>query len=350
MELKNKTVLVVGGVGFIGSNLVKILLSEKVKKVVIVDNLLSAEKSNILKDKRVKFIERSITEDEALSQIKDEYDFVFHLATYHGNQSSIYNPLADHNNNTYTTLRLFDHIKNYKQLKKVVYSSAGCSVAKKTFNTAHATNEDAPIELHQDSPYSISKIIGEFYSVYFHKQHNLPVVRARFQNVYGPGEILGAGKWRGTPATVWRNVTPTFIYKALHGESLPLQNKGDASRDFIYVGDICRGLIACALKGTPGDVYNIASGKETTILNLAKLINKFTGNKTKVSFLPRRQWDTSGRRFGSPTKAKKELGFEAKVSVDEGLQRTITWTKKNMQIIEKTILKHKKKLLSSQSV
>jgi nucleoside-diphosphate-sugar epimerase len=74
-----------------------------------------------------------------------------------------------------------------------------------------------------DSPYSISKIVGEFYMVYYHDQHNLPTVRARFQNVYGPGEILGAGKWRGTPATVWRNVTPTFIYKALKGEPLPLK-------------------------------------------------------------------------------------------------------------------------------
>ena len=80
--------------------------------------------------------------------------------------------------------------------------------------------EDGPVPLDLDSPYQISKVVGEFYSVYYHRRHGLPTVRARFQNVYGPGEILGAGRWRGTPATVWRNVTPTFVYRALKG--LPL--------------------------------------------------------------------------------------------------------------------------------
>lgn len=311
--MEDKNVLVVGGGGFIGSNLVKMLLADKAKKVVIVDNLLSAEKSNIPHDKKAVFIEGSITDEGVLSKIKDEYDFVFHLATYHGNQSSIHDPLADHDNNTYTTLRLFDHLKNFKKIKKIVYSSAGCSVAKKTYGTAHATKEDAPIELHQDSPYSISKIIGEFYSAYYHKQHGLPVVRARFQNVYGPGEILGAGRWRGTPATVWRNVTPTFIYKSLKGESLPLMNGGDASRDFIYVEDICRGLVACALRGLPGDVYNIASGKETTIFKLAQIINKLTGNSSELTLLPKRSWDTSGKRYGSPAKIKMLRNHGSKI-------------------------------------
>ena len=76
----------------------------------------------------------------------------------------------------------------------------------------------------------------------------LPFVKARFQNVYGPGEILGAGRWRGTLHTVWRNVTPTFIWKALHGEALPVENGGIARRDFIFVEDIARGLMACALQ------------------------------------------------------------------------------------------------------
>lgn len=80
-----------------------------------------------------------------------------------------------------------------------------------------------------DSPYSNSKIVGDYYAVYFCRQHVLPTVRARFKNVYGPGEILGAGRGRGTPATVWRNVIQTFIYKALKGQELPVENKGVAS-------------------------------------------------------------------------------------------------------------------------
>ena len=115
-----------------------------------------------------------------------------------------------------------------------------------------ATAEDAPVSLFHDSPYSISKLIGEMYGNYYFSRYGLPFVRARFQNVYGPGEILGAGRWRGTPHTVWRNVTPTFVWKALHREALPVENGGIASRDFIFVEDIARGLIACAERGAPG--------------------------------------------------------------------------------------------------
>ena len=155
-------------------------------------------------------------------------------------------PLADHENNTLTTLKLFEALKDHERLKRVVYASAGCTVAEKTFDGAEATQEDAPVSLWLDSPYQISKIVGEYYSNYYFARHGLPVVKARFQNVYGPGEVLGAGRWRGTVNTVWRNVTPTFIYKALKHEALPVENGGIASRDFIYVDDMAAGLIACA--------------------------------------------------------------------------------------------------------
>ena len=144
-------------------------------------------------------------------------------------------PLADHEHNTLTTLKLYEALKDHDRLERVVYASAGCTVAEKTFEGAEATQEDAPVSLWLDSPYQISKIIGEYYSNYYFSRHGLPTVKARFQNVYGPGEVLGAGRWRGTVNTVWRNVTPTFIYKALNHEALPVENGGIASRDFIYV-------------------------------------------------------------------------------------------------------------------
>ena len=241
-------------------------------------------------------------------------------------------------------MKLYERVKSFSKIKMVVYSASGCSIAKKTFTNAVATAEDDPIEIEQDSPYSISKIIGEFYSAYYYKQHNLPTVRARFQNVYGPREILGAGKWRGTPATVWRNVTPTFIYKALKGKPLPLENEGIASRDFIFVEDICRGLIACALQGKPGDVYNLASGREITIFELATLINKLTGNAAGFEHLPGRAWDSSGKRFGSTVKAEQELGFKATIGLEEGLRKTIEWTQANLPMIEATIAKHNDKM------
>ena len=172
------------------------------------------------------------------------------------------------------------------------------------------------------------------------RAHGLPFVKARFQNVYGPREILGAGQWRGTPHTVWRNVTPTFVWKALNQESLPLDNEGLGSRDFIYVEDMARGLIHCAAKGKPTEIYNLASGRETTIAELAKIINEETNNPTPPKLFPAREWDRSGKRFGSTIKAKNEIGFEAEVDIRTGISQLVNWTKENRSLIESCIKKH----------
>lgn len=341
LSLKQSKILVVGGAGFVGSNLCRALLAHEPAELTIVDNLLSSDLSNVPDHPAVRFILGSIADDRVLARLPRDIEFVFHLACYHGNQSSIADPIADHDNNTITTLKLFDHLKSYSTLKKVVYAAAGCAVAEKTFDDAVATQEDAPVSMFHDSPYSISKLIGEFYGNYYFMRHGLPFVKARFQNVYGPREILGAGRWRGTPHTVWRNVTPTFIWKAMHHEALPLDNGGNASRDFIYVEDMARGLMRCAQMGKPGDVYNLASGAETTIRDLAEMINELTGNPTPVDLRPARDWDRSGKRFGSTEKSKRELGFEASVSIREGLTKTVAWTRENAELIQQSIDQHR---------
>ena len=339
-EFHGKKILVVGGAGFVGSNLSHMLLESELEGLTIVDNLLSADRSNIPGDARVSFIEGSIADDVTLDQLPGDIDYVWHLSCYHGNQSSIFDPIADHDNNTLTTLKLFDRLSKRSNLTKVVYSAAGCAVAEKTYGDPVATLEDAQVSLFHDSPYSISKLVGEMYGNYYFGRYGMPFVKARFQNVYGPREILGAGKWRGTYATVWRNVTPTFVWKSLHGEALGLDNGGLVSRDFIFVEDICRGLIACALKGVPGEAYNIASGVETTIKELAETINELTGNSTPMNIQPPRDWDNSGRRFGSPEKSRRELGFEAEVGLREGLERTVNWARDNQALIASRIAQH----------
>lgn len=339
-ELRKSRALVVGGAGFVGGNLLRALLAQDCGQVLVVDNLLSAERANLPQDQRVRFLEGSIADDAILDQLADEFDYVFHLATYHGNQSSIANPLEDHANNLITTLKLYERIKTFARIKKVVYAASGCTLAPHTFGPAEATQEDGPVPLDLDSPYQISKVVGEFYSVYYCHRHRLPTVRARFQNVYGPGEILGAGRWRGTPATVWRNVTPTFVYRAVKRLPLQVENGGQAGRDFIFVEDIVRGLLLCATEGRAGDVYNLASGIETSILDLATQVNELAGNPTPIELLPQRDWDHSGRRFGSTDKAKRMLGFEATVALSDGLRRTVEWTKANEALIDRCIQKH----------
>ena len=119
----------------------------------------------------------------------------------------------------------------------------------------------------------------------------------------------------------------------MHGEALPVENGGVASRDFIYVEDMARGLMACALAGDPGEIYNLASGVETSILDLANRVNSITGNQTPIALSPARDWDRSGQRFGDPAKAREKLGFVAGVTHEDGLKRTVAWTRDNRERI-----------------
>ncbi len=340
-KLENRSILVIGGAGFVGSNLVRRCLAEKCDRIVIVDNLLSSEKENLPESTNIELRIGSIKSNDVLAEITDEFDYIFHLATYHGNQSSIANPLIDHDNNLITTLKLYEHLKDFQKLKRVVYVSTGCALAAKVAGPVEPVIEDGPIPLDFDSPYQISKVVGEMYSLYYYRQHGLPVVRARFQNVYGAGEVLGAGQWRGTPATIWRNVIPSFIYRALKKQPLQIHGKGESTRDFIHVEDIVEGLLRCAwTTGIEGDVFNLACGVEVSILELAQIINELTDNPAGIEFIPTRKWDRSVNRVGSTEKSSKRLGFEAKIALREGLVHTIAWTQNNLDGIQRCIQQH----------
>lgn len=341
-EFNNAVILVTGGAGFVGSNLVSYLLrNSDPKSIIVIDNYLSSDPENLPVDSRLRVLVGSAADPRVLGRLPDHIDFVFHLACYHGNQSSIHDPLADHDHNSYPSLVLFDFLSTRKEIQKVIYSAAGCAVAEKTFDQPAATSEDAPVSLFHDSPYSISKLIGEMYGNYYFSKMGMPLVKARFQNVYGPGEVLGAGQWRGTESTVWRNVVPTLIWKALNRADLFIDHGGRSTRDFIYVEDIVRGLILCAILGKSGESYNLGSGAETKIIDLAHLIVDLTESSSNIVILDEsRPWDSSGRRFGDPTKAETNLGFRSEIPLSDGITRTILWTRENFEKIEKCILRH----------
>jgi UDP-glucose 4-epimerase len=330
--------VVIGGAGFVGSWVVDEILKDSNVQVTILDNLISSEQSNISKDSRVKFVKGSASNIDILKSIPGRIDYVYQLACFHGNQNSIARPLDDFENGLKTTLVTLEWVRKNHPNARVIYAGAGCAVAEKTWDSPVPTSEKDYTNLLHDSPYSISKIAGEMYCSYYALQHSIDVVRVRFQNVYGPREILGAGDWRGTESTIWRNVVPTFIYRTLKNQKIDVNPS--ASRDFIYVEDLVFGISLAKEKGRSGSVYNLGSGSEVMIIELAEKIIKETSSRSKYEENYSRSWDRSGRRVANMEKTKNEIGFMAQTSIDEGISKTVDWFKSNFDLIEKCVNKN----------
>lgn len=146
-----------------------------------------------------------------------------------------------------------------------------------------------------------------------------------FSTSYGPGEVPGQ----------YRNVIPNFIYWAMKKQSLPITGTGDETRDFTYVLDLVQGLIKAGFyKEAIGENFNLASGREVKIKDLAEMVNKATGNESPIMFLERRKWDTKPRLLASIEKAERLIGYKPIVGFEEGLNTNIEWFRDNWEKIE----------------
>jgi len=320
-EYEGKRVLVTGGAGCIGSNLTRALLKANAEKIYVLDDLSSAEKWNIPNDPSVAFIHGSVLDDDVLAKdFSRKPDFVFHLAALFANQNSIDHPEDDLLVNGLGTLKVLKH-SHLARVKKFVFASSGCSVYG---SQAPLSVREDFVSLHLDSPYQITKLLGELYCNFFHNYYGLPVVIGRFFNVYGPGEIPGK----------YRNVIPNFIYWAMHGQPLPITGTGEETRDFTFVDDVIEGVLrAAVVPEAVGEAMNLASGKETKIIDLANMINGLTGNNG-LRFVERRSWDRIVRRRASIEKARKFIGYEPTTEMEEGLEKTVEWFEENREKIE----------------
>jgi len=323
---ERKTVLVTGGAGFIGSNLVQRLLDLKADNIVVLDDLSSACKWNLPQSGRVKLIEGSILQDEKLTRAFEyQPDIVFHLAAHFANQNSIDHPDTDLMVNGLGTLKLL-RLSHSTDAKRFVFASSGCSVY-----GSHAPlplTEDH-VSLHLDTPYQITKLLGELYCNFFYNFYKLRVAIPRFFNVYGPGEVPGK----------YRNVIPNFIFWALSKRPLPITGTGNETRDFTFVGDIVTGLLRSGyLDSAIGESFNLASGVETKIVELAGLVNRLTENKEGVVFHDKRDWDKSTRRRASIDKARKLLNYHPSPDMDRGVGLTVKWMKDNWDMIKQDAL------------
>jgi nucleoside-diphosphate-sugar epimerase len=289
---------------------------------MVLDDLSSAVRWNVPALPNVMFIEGSILDEVELKRVFFERpDLVFHLAALFANQNSIDHPETDLLVNGLGTLKLLQ----YSQLagaKRFIYASSGCSI--------YGSNAPLPLteefmSLHLSSPYQITKMLGELYGNFFQHHYDLAVVKARFFNSYGPGELPGQ----------YRNVIPNFIYWALRGEPLPITGTGEETRDFTYVGDIVDGLLRAGyFEAAVGQEFNLASGQETRIIDLAEMINTQVGNKGGISFAERRKWDTKSRLLASVNRAKQLIGYEPNTPFEAGLEKAIAWFRENWEEIQ----------------
>jgi nucleoside-diphosphate-sugar epimerase len=323
-EYHDKTILVTGGAGCVGSNLCRRLSDLGSKKVIILDDLSSAYVWNIPKAANVQFINGSILDDEALVRVfKERPDKVFHLAAHFANQNSVDSPRKDLNVNGMGILKVLE-FANLAKVDRFVYSSSGCGVygleSKMPFE-----EHDISIKLH--SPYQVTKLLGELYTNYFHNLYGLPVVNARFFNVFGPGEVPGK----------YRNVIPNFMYWAMSKKPLPITGNGSETRDWTYVGDIVDGLLAMGVEPKAvGEAINLGSGKDHTVLEMAKLINNVSNNESGMKFVERRDWDVKTKLLSSIEKAKRLLDYSPKVSFGTGIDKVHDWFSANWDDIVKS--------------
>jgi len=307
--LNNKTILITGGAGAIGSNLVK-FLSNYDCEIIILDDLSSGYRENIPTKKNIVFIKDSILNEKILKKIfKRKIDFIFHLAAHFANQNSIDHPKQDLLTNTLGTLNLLEYA-NLGSVKRFIYSSTSCVYG----HDDRKLREDFATKL--ETPYAISKLTGEEYTHFFYRYYNMKTTVVRYFNSYGPYD----------PPGKYRNAIPNFFLRAKNKKPLIITGTGQETRNFTYVEDVVQGtVLTLTTKVSIGETYNIGSNNETKILHLAKLINKITNNKAGIKFTSRRKWDAIKRRMTDISKSHRDLDYEPSTTLEEGLLKTWEW-------------------------
>jgi UDP-glucose 4-epimerase len=315
-KLKNARILVTGGAGFIGNNLVRRLLKYDVSEIVVMDNQSSGVAMFLPNDTRIKFIGMDIDKLDKLNFVINQhtFDYVFHLAAHFANQNSVDHPYSDIQTNITGTVGLLEAMKHHKSLKKLVYASSSC-----VYGTTEHMHEEAYISP-AETPYSINKYTAELYTQYYAHLFHVPALSIRIFNTYGPYELAGK----------YRNVIPNFIEKAINGEELSITGTGKETRDFTFVEDLVDlMLLAATSEYKHGEVFNGGTGQKTQILKVTDIIKSETNSLSSIVFKPARNWDKVKDRVSDTSKSVKLLGYAPKTSIEEGLNKTIKWYSEN---------------------
>jgi len=303
-----ETILITGGAGAIGSFLANTLL-ERGNRVIVLDDLSSSGTDLLLPG--VEFHLGSVVDNSDLEKVfANKIDLVFHLAALFANQNSVEHPDKDIVANGLGTINVLKWATDQK-VRKLLYTSSSC-----VYGNQPNMTEDGLSNPSCETPYAITKYIGEQYCRFWSEHHRLNTVMVRLFNSYGPGDYPGK----------FRSVVPNFMQLAMSGQPLIITGTGDESRDFNYVADTVQGLDKAMYCDTENaEIFNIASGHGTSILDLANMMTEICQSSTPHNFKPRRQWDQVSRRVGVIDKAVKKLNYEPTTSLFDGLVSTRQW-------------------------
>lgn len=305
-----KKALVTGGAGFIGSNLVKMLLS-KGWKIRVLDNFSTGNRKN-LKNRNIEIIEGDICDPEITKLACNNIDVVFHMAACVGRQRSIDNPQLDSTINLIGTLNILEAMRS-QSVKRIIYSSSAAM-----FGELISSSIDENHPQNADSPYGVSKLAAEKMILAYAGIYNITAICLRYFNIYGVNQRFDT----------YGNVIPIFAKKIYAGEKIAIYGNGEQTRDFVNAKDIATANYLAATEDISTGVFNLGSGAGITINELAKIMQKISGIEVGIQYKPKRHADVLHCK-AQITKAEKELGFKATVSLENGLKEYLVWFKNN---------------------
>jgi len=309
-----KKIVVTGGAGFIGSNLVRYLSDDN--QVIIIDDLSTGHMKNIVNlvdDENIVFVEGSITDLELLQKTFKNVDYIFHEAAIPSVPRSIKDPVTTSNVSINGTLNVLLAARDCN-VKKVIYASSS-SVYGDT-PTLPKTEEMNPNPL---SPYAVGKLTGEYYCNVFTKIFNLPTVVLRYFNVYGPKQ---------DPVSEYAAVIPKFITNVFNDTPPVIYGDGLQTRDFTFIDDVIKINIIAAESDITG-IFNVAAGKQISINEIAKTIMRLCNKNLEIEYKEARPGDIK-HSLADISKVKEKFGYNPNYDIKNGLKETIKWFQKQI--------------------
>jgi UDP-glucose 4-epimerase len=307
--MKNKRVLVTGGAGFIGSNLIN---SGNI--VTVLDNFTSGYKKNLEPFSSVKIVEGDVRDKTEVECAVEGNEVIFHLAASVGNKRSIDNPVSDAEVNVLGTLNVLEAARNYGVRKIITSSSAGIFGELMTL----PIREDHRAE--PDTPYGCTKLCEEKLCLAYSKLYPIEVVCLRYFNVYGPNQRYDA----------YGNVIPIFVFRMLRNEPLIIYGDGEQTRDFVHVDDVVQANVKAADANGVNGAYNIAGGKSITINNLVKLVTKNYMESCKIEHSNPRPGDVK-HSLADISLAHHAFDYTPVVEIERGIEEYVEWAGKELQ-------------------